>query len=162
MCVNNLPKMLRESGTAEVRTGDILSRKSNALTTTPLGHTSMYWGWATAIRPFVCLSFSCWKSSPAEIAETTKVLYSKTITTVYGHNAGQPALAVSPVNNWRISSEQLLPTCLCWWQLMHLVQEEDARVLLIDVTYLHSLHRFTFSRQYVKNQTRLVYSYKRA
>jgi len=45
---------------------------------------------------------------------------------------------------------------------MHLVQEEDARVLLIDVTYLHSLHRSTFSRQYVENQTRFVYSYKRA
>jgi len=36
------PRLLAESGTAVIRTRDLLSRKSNALTITPPGHTFLY------------------------------------------------------------------------------------------------------------------------
>ena len=41
MHVNNLPKVVTWKRTAETRTRDLLSRKSNALTITPRGH----WCW---------------------------------------------------------------------------------------------------------------------
>jgi len=42
------PRLLPESGTAEIRTSDFMSRKSNALTIMPPGHTWVGFIFSTA------------------------------------------------------------------------------------------------------------------
>ena len=48
LCANNLSRLLSDSGTARNQC-DLLSRKSNALTITPLGHISVLTSVLTAV-----------------------------------------------------------------------------------------------------------------